>query len=58
MNPNQPRRPMPNQPSGTDVPIKFTPITGRVSRAKKGIPLSEEEKAFLAQGEKEDCLIM
>lgn len=33
----QPNRPMGN-PSG-DVPIKLTPITGRVSRAKKGVPV-------------------
>lgn len=35
--PNHPRRPMgsPNP----DIPIKLTPITGRVSRAKKGVPV-------------------
>lgn len=33
----QPNRPMGNL-SG-DVPIKLTPITGRVSRAKKGVPV-------------------
>jgi hypothetical protein len=39
MNPsNTPMRPMGN-PSGGDIPIKFTPITGRVSRAKKGVPV-------------------
>lgn len=34
---NHPRRPMgsPNP----DIPIKLTPITGRVSRAKKGVPV-------------------
>lgn len=35
--PNQPRRPM-GSPS-PDVPIRLTPITGRVSRAKKGVPV-------------------
>lgn len=39
MNPsNTPMRPMGN-PSGGDIPIKLTPITGRVSRAKKGVPV-------------------
>lgn len=35
--PNHPRRPMgsPNP----EVPIRLTPITGRVSRAKKGVPV-------------------
>ena len=27
-------------------------------RAKKGLPVTEEEKAFLAEGGKDDCLIM
>lgn len=35
--PNHPRRPM-GSPS-PDMPIKLTPITGRVSRAKKGVPV-------------------
>lgn len=38
MNPNYPTRPMPQAASG-DIPIKLTPITGRVSRAKKGVPV-------------------
>lgn len=38
MNPSYPTRPMPQGPSG-DIPIKLTPITGRVSRAKKGVPV-------------------
>ncbi|KAI0134773.1 hypothetical protein BJ170DRAFT_217103 [Xylariales sp. AK1849] len=39
MNPsNTPMRPMEHAPAG-DVPIKRTPITGRVSRAKKGVPV-------------------
>lgn len=31
----------PNRPGGSpsDVPVKLTPITGRVSRAKKGVPV-------------------
>lgn len=35
--PNHPRRPM-GSPS-SDVQIRLTPITGRVSRAKKGVPV-------------------
>lgn len=35
--PNHPRRPMGSP--GPDVPIRLTPITGRVSRAKKGVPV-------------------
>lgn len=35
--PNHPRRPM-GSPS-PDVQIRLTPITGRVSRAKKGVPV-------------------
>lgn len=35
--PTQPMRPM-GSPS-PDVPIRLTPITGRVSRAKKGVPV-------------------
>lgn len=38
MNPNYPTRPMPHSNAG-DIPIKLTPITGRVSRAKKGVPV-------------------
>ncbi|KAK8017935.1 hypothetical protein PG991_007125 [Apiospora marii] len=33
---NQPTRPMATQP---EPPVKLTPITGRVSRAKKGVPV-------------------
>lgn len=33
---NQPTRPMSTQP---EPPVKLTPITGRVSRAKKGVPV-------------------
>lgn len=36
--PNHPRRPMGTSPS-PDVPVRYTPITGRVSRAKKGVPV-------------------
>lgn len=36
--PNHPRRPMGASPS-PDVPVRYTPITGRVSRAKKGVPV-------------------
>lgn len=36
--PNHPRRPMGASP-GQDVPVRYTPITGRVSRAKKGVPV-------------------
>lgn len=38
-NPNQqPTRPMPmGSPSTGEIPVRLTPITGRVSRAKKGI---------------------
>ncbi|KAF9882309.1 C2H2 finger domain-containing protein [Colletotrichum karsti] len=32
-----PSRPFSNPPPGSDVPVKLTPITGRVSRAKKGM---------------------
>ncbi|KAF3760849.1 hypothetical protein M406DRAFT_334470 [Cryphonectria parasitica EP155] len=35
--PNHPRRPMGSP--GPEIPIKLTPITGRVSRAKKGVPV-------------------
>lgn len=35
--PNHPRRPMGSP--GPDVQIRLTPITGRVSRAKKGVPV-------------------
>ncbi|OHE91989.1 hypothetical protein CORC01_12725 [Colletotrichum orchidophilum] len=33
----QPMRPFGGVPPGGDVPVKLTPITGRVSRAKKGM---------------------
>lgn len=36
--PNVPRRPMGTSP-GPEVPVRLTPITGRVSRAKKGVPV-------------------
>ncbi|KAJ4395941.1 hypothetical protein N0V93_000157 [Gnomoniopsis smithogilvyi] len=36
--PNHPRRPMGTSPS-PEVPVRYTPITGRVSRAKKGVPV-------------------
>ncbi|KAJ3569674.1 hypothetical protein NPX13_g6003 [Xylaria arbuscula] len=32
-------RPMPNATGERDIPVKLTPITGRVSRAKKGVPV-------------------
>ncbi|KAF4837339.1 Zinc finger protein klf1 [Colletotrichum tropicale] len=32
-----PSRPFSNTPPGSDMPVKLTPITGRVSRAKKGM---------------------
>lgn len=35
---NMPIRPMGTSP-GPEVPIRLTPITGRVSRAKKGVPV-------------------
>ncbi|ORY65092.1 uncharacterized protein BCR38DRAFT_191230 [Pseudomassariella vexata] len=35
---NTPMRPI-GSPSGGELPIKLTPITGRVSRAKKGVPV-------------------
>ena len=35
---NTPMRPMPNS-STSDMPVKYTPVTGRVSRAKKGVPV-------------------
>ncbi len=34
-----PMRPMPINASGPELPVKLTPITGRVSRAKKGVPV-------------------
>ena len=37
--PNHPIRPMPPNTSGSELPVKLTPITGRVSRAKKGVPV-------------------
>jgi hypothetical protein len=27
-----------SEPAG-DVPVKYTPVTGRISRAKKGVPV-------------------
>ncbi|KAI0838687.1 hypothetical protein F5Y06DRAFT_267561 [Hypoxylon sp. FL0890] len=36
---NMPTRPMGNSPGEGSVPVKLTPITGRVSRAKKGMPV-------------------
>lgn len=36
--PNVPRRPIGTSP-GPEVPVRLTPITGRVSRAKKGVPV-------------------
>ena len=35
---NVPIRPLVNTP-GSDAPVRLTPITGRVSRAKKGMPV-------------------
>jgi hypothetical protein len=37
--PGHPIRPMPPSGQGENLPIKLTPITGRVSRAKKGVPV-------------------
>ncbi|KAK4194583.1 hypothetical protein QBC40DRAFT_259872 [Triangularia verruculosa] len=34
-----PMRPMPNHPPSDTMPMRLTPITGRVSRAKKGVPV-------------------
>ncbi|KAK0616275.1 hypothetical protein B0T14DRAFT_243658 [Immersiella caudata] len=39
LHPNQPMRPMPPHPQGSEIPMRLTPITGRVSRAKKGVPV-------------------
>jgi hypothetical protein len=36
--PNMPMRPMPGSTS-PDMTVKYTPITGRVSRARKGVPV-------------------
>ncbi|OTB07070.1 hypothetical protein M426DRAFT_93805 [Hypoxylon sp. CI-4A] len=36
---NMPTRPMGTSPGEGSVPVKLTPITGRVSRAKKGVPV-------------------
>ncbi|KAI1081124.1 hypothetical protein F5B20DRAFT_579503 [Whalleya microplaca] len=36
---NMPTRPMGNAPGESNVPVRLTPITGRVSRAKKGVPV-------------------
>ncbi|KAK3331933.1 hypothetical protein B0T19DRAFT_89320 [Cercophora scortea] len=35
---HQPMRPMPHAPAA-EIPMRLTPITGRVSRAKKGVPV-------------------
>ncbi|KAJ3576123.1 hypothetical protein NPX13_g3802 [Xylaria arbuscula] len=43
MDPSQtsqiPSYPMPTGPGEEDIPVKLTPINGRVSRAKKGVPI-------------------
>lgn len=39
MTPSMPTRPMGNMPGDGSMPVKLTPITGRVSRAKKGVPV-------------------
>lgn len=36
---NSPMRPMPANSGGSEMPVKYTPITGRVSRARKGVPV-------------------
>ncbi|KAK3316691.1 hypothetical protein B0H66DRAFT_478220 [Apodospora peruviana] len=36
---NSPMRPMPTNPPPSNIPMRLTPITGRVSRAKKGVPV-------------------
>ncbi|KAI0386694.1 hypothetical protein F5Y04DRAFT_275145 [Hypomontagnella monticulosa] len=36
---SMPTRPLGNVPGEGGVPVKLTPITGRVSRAKKGVPV-------------------
>ncbi|KAK1750827.1 putative transcription factor TDA9 [Echria macrotheca] len=36
---NTPMRPMPPHNPAADLPMRLTPITGRVSRAKKGVPV-------------------
>lgn len=36
---NMPTRPMGSTSGEGSVPVKYTPITGRVSRAKKGVPV-------------------
>ncbi|CAJ2503016.1 Uu.00g104100.m01.CDS01 [Anthostomella pinea] len=36
---NMPMRPVPNSAGESNLPVKLTPITGRVSRAKKGVPV-------------------
>ncbi len=35
---NSPMRPM-SSATSSDMPVKYTPITGRVSRARKGVPV-------------------
>ncbi|KAI1093145.1 hypothetical protein F5B19DRAFT_501682 [Rostrohypoxylon terebratum] len=39
MPPSMPSRPMGNAPGDGSLPVKLTPITRRVSRAKKGVPV-------------------
>lgn len=39
MPPSMPSRPMGNAPGEGSLPVKLTPITRRVSRAKKGVPV-------------------
>ncbi|KAI0201898.1 hypothetical protein F4808DRAFT_449943 [Astrocystis sublimbata] len=36
---NMTSRPMTSGPGESNIPIKLTPVTGRVSRAKKGVPV-------------------
>ncbi|KAK3349433.1 hypothetical protein B0T25DRAFT_458126 [Lasiosphaeria hispida] len=36
---HSPMRPMPPHQPASDLPMRLTPITGRVSRAKKGVPV-------------------
>ncbi|KAI8624829.1 hypothetical protein F5Y19DRAFT_490167 [Xylariaceae sp. FL1651] len=37
--PNGPQRPLSGAAGESNMPVKLTPITGRVSRAKKGVPV-------------------
>ncbi|KAI0394113.1 hypothetical protein F5Y17DRAFT_274939 [Xylariaceae sp. FL0594] len=43
---NMSSRPMPNAAGEGSLPVKLTPITGRVSRAKKGVPVHVCEKCI------------